>query len=381
MTTEIQQPTGSAPAMTSPGEPAVSPFARGFDQRLAAGAVEIESQRAIAEAQGKLVIAQRFPRDKNLAYSELMEACKLHAVADQAFYSYPRGGEKVNGATIRLAEEIARCWGNIEYGIRELSRAEGVSEMEAFAWDLQTNVVSSQKFSVRHLRDKTGGAKPLTDERDIYEITANFGARRLRARILAVIPKWLEKSAVDMCKKTLANKDAEKPITERVRAMIEFAAKYGVTPAHLETYLEKKLDAVIADDLADLQGVFMAIRDGQMKVSDYFGDTKPSAEKTDDQKAILAQAQSGNATKADPTKVEPKKNSKSAEEKPAAKDAEKQPDTAPETKPAEEQPPKAKETAPAAEAKPAAAPAQTTEPQQAAPAKSGAAEGQKEDLF
>ena len=42
-------------------------------------------------------------------------------------HAFPRAGETVSGPSIRLAEMLAAVWGNIEYGIRELSRKEGAS--------------------------------------------------------------------------------------------------------------------------------------------------------------------------------------------------------------------------------------------------------------
>ncbi|MEG7697727.1 hypothetical protein U2181_15285, partial [Listeria monocytogenes] len=89
---------------------------------------------------------------------------------------------------IRLAEVIARAMGNLEFGVKELARSQSVSEMQAFSWDLETNTRSSQNFQVRHERHTKQGVKPLTDPRDIYEATANEGGRRLRARLLAIIP-------------------------------------------------------------------------------------------------------------------------------------------------------------------------------------------------
>ena len=41
--------------------------------------------------------------------------------------------------------------------LRELSRRAGESEMEAYAWDLETNTMSSQKFTVKHIRDTRAG--------------------------------------------------------------------------------------------------------------------------------------------------------------------------------------------------------------------------------
>ena len=81
------------------------------------GTVAIEASRAIAEAQGKLVIAKRFPRNEITAYAKAMEACQRPTMAAKAFYSFPRGGQTVEGPTIRFAEELARCWGNIDLSL------------------------------------------------------------------------------------------------------------------------------------------------------------------------------------------------------------------------------------------------------------------------
>jgi hypothetical protein len=47
------------------------------------GTVAIEASRAIAEAQGKLVIAKRFPRDEVSAYAKAMEACQRPTMAQR----------------------------------------------------------------------------------------------------------------------------------------------------------------------------------------------------------------------------------------------------------------------------------------------------------
>lgn len=233
------------------------------------GAVSIESERAIAEAQGKLIIAKRFPRDEARAYSAVMAACSRPALAEVAMYAYPRGKQKVTGPSIRLAEELARCWGNMSYGLRELSRKEGVSEMEAFAWDEETNVRSLQQFTVRHIRDTTGGPVKLTDERDVYEITANNGARRLRARILAIIPPDIIEAAIAQCRKTV-EKGSDEPISDRIRKMVVAFSKFGVTADQVEARLGHKVDETTLDDLSDLNAIRNSLRDGATKVADWF---------------------------------------------------------------------------------------------------------------
>lgn len=251
---------------------AANPFQRASAaQHLSAGAVAIEQERAIAEAQGKLVIAKRFPRDQAAAFQNVMDACSRPGFAEEALYAYPRAGQTVTGPSIRMAEELARCWGNIDYGLRELSRRDGESEYDAYAWDMQTNTISSQKFTVRHIRDKQGGGKALTDERDIYEIGANMGARRMRARILAIMPGDLVDAAVARVRETLAGK-SEKPLADRIRDLVAAFAKLDVPVTLIEKRTGKKTDELTGEDLIDLRGIYKSLRDGMTAPSAWFGE-------------------------------------------------------------------------------------------------------------
>lgn len=239
------------------------------------GTVAIEASRAIAEAQGKLVIAKRFPRDEVASYARVMQACQRKTTAEKAFYSYNRGGSTVTGPTIRFAEELARCWGNIDYGIKELSQNDGASEMNAYAWDLETNAMSSQNFTNPHVREVGGKAKKLTSLRDIYEINANMGARRLRSRILAILPAYLVEDAITECRKTLAGKNDE-PLIDRVKRMVTQFEKFGVSQQQIEKRLKRKISTMTVDDFADYIGIYNALKEGASKAADWF-ETEPEA--------------------------------------------------------------------------------------------------------
>ena len=244
------------------------------------GTVAIEASRAIAEAQGKLVIAKRFPRDEVQAYNRVAQACQRKGIAEKAFYSYNRGGGTVSGPTIRFAEELARCWGNIDYGIKELSQDEGKSEMQAYAWDLETNAQSVQNFTNPHIREVGGKAKILTSQRDIYEINANMGARRLRSRILAILPADLVDMAINECKKTLAGINDE-PLIDRVKKMIVAFSKIGVTQEQIEKRLGRKVDSMTIDDFTDYIGIYNAIKQGESKIAEWFEAEKVASDLTD----------------------------------------------------------------------------------------------------
>lgn len=233
------------------------------------GTVAIEASRAVAEAQGKLVIAKRFPRDEVEAYNKAMQVCKLPTMAEKAFYSFPRGGQTVEGPTIRFAEELARCWGNIDYGIKELSQDKGKSEMQAYAWDLETNAQSVQNFTNPHIREVNGKMRTLTSQRDIYENNANMATRRLRSRILAILPAWFVEDAIAECKKTIAGQN-DIPLIERVKKMVVQFAKFGVTQEQIETRLKRKVNTMTVEDFTEYLGIFNAIKNGESKVSEWF---------------------------------------------------------------------------------------------------------------
>lgn len=251
------------------------------------GTVAIEASRAIAEAQGKLVIAKKFPRNEIAAYAKAMEACQRPTMAAKAFYSFPRGGQTVEGPTIRFAEELARCWGNINYGIKELSQDDGKSEMQAYAWDLETNAQSVQNFTNPHQREKTDKKtrtvvmENLTSQRDIYENNANMATRRLRSRILAILPSWFVEDAIEECKKTLAGQN-DTPLIDRVKKMVVQFAKLGVTQEQIERRLKKKIETMNADDFADFIGIYNAIKQGESKIADWFETEKIASDLTNE---------------------------------------------------------------------------------------------------
>ena len=267
-----------------------NPFAVAQDKHINEGAVSIESSRAIAEAQGKLLIAKRFPRNQVEAYQNAMNACKRPSLAEKAIYSYPKGGQTVSGPSIRLAEELARCWGNIDFGIKELSQKDGESEMQAYCWDTETNTISSQTFVVPHVIDTRTGQKKLTTTRDIYENNANMAGRRLRARILAVLPPDLVEDAVRECRKTLAGKN-DQPIEDRIKKMVMAFQKFGVKPETIEKRLGRPIDTMTTDDVSEFVGIFNSLKDGNSSVQDWF-DVKTNSDRA---KSLTEEIMGGSA--------------------------------------------------------------------------------------
>jgi hypothetical protein len=173
-----------------------------------------------------------------------------------------------------LAEVLAQNWGNLAFGITEVEQRDGESVVLAYCSDLETNVHQEKTFVVKHVRETKKGSYKLTDSRDVYELLANQGARRLRACILGIIPGDIVDAAVEQCEKTLAGKSSE-PIGDRARKMVAAFSELGVTKEMLEARLQHSMDAVTEPEIVGLQKIFRSIKDQFTKREDWF-ELKPA---------------------------------------------------------------------------------------------------------
>ncbi|PEK91436.1 hypothetical protein [Bacillus mycoides] len=256
-------------------------------------ATEAMVSRQAQEVQMAMYVAKNFPRDTYDAFQRIMKECERKLVAENAVYQYPKGGQKVQGPSIRLAEVIARNWGNIDYGIIELDQKDGESSMMAYAWDLETNTRQTKIFTVKHERKAKGKTNKLTDSRDVYELTANMGTRRMRACILGIIPGDIVDAAVQKCNDTLVNGQKE-PLEDRLRKALDaFKKEFGVTKEMIEDSLQLNVDAFTEHDFVKLGRIYTSIREGVGKKEDFF-DTKKTSPVKSNLEAQFQQTEGGN---------------------------------------------------------------------------------------
>ncbi|MER2000857.1 MAG: hypothetical protein ABS882_13880 [Lysinibacillus sp.] len=243
----------------------------GQPQFQGGGALAMASaSREMEEVKGQIFMAKQFPRNVFQAEQRVLDTCKRPALAQVAMYRYPRGGANVTGPSIRLAEAIAQNWGNLSYGIQELEQRDGESVAKAFCWDLETNVRQEKVFTVKHLRKAGGSIKKLDDPRDIYELVANNGSRRLRACILGVIPGDIIDKAIQQCTDTLAG-NSKGPLKDRVAKMLDgFKGTYRVTQEMIEAKFGYNADSFTEYDYVDLLNIANSLKDGMSKVEDWF---------------------------------------------------------------------------------------------------------------
>ena len=266
--------------------------------RQASQATMIEQSRAVAEVQAAVVLAAQRPRDIQRAVAEMRQSCQMFRLAERAFFRYSRGDQQVTGASIHLARELARCWGNIDYGIKELRRdvSDGVSEMLAFAWDMETNTRLETAFIVPHVRDTRWGRKELTDQRDIYENNANNAARRVRECIFGVLPPWLTEEAKDLCHKTIEKgvSGNGKTLQQSIADCVTAFEALRITRKQMEDKIGRPAAEWIDQDVAALRVIFGSLKRGEMTVEEEFGSPDipkpPPADADDFERAAAGQA-------------------------------------------------------------------------------------------
>jgi hypothetical protein len=273
-------------------EPSAGAMA-GFEGSAASGG-ELATQagtvaavaREEAELKAAIVLARSAPRDEAAAYTRIMKSCERPAFAEGALYRFPRGGQSVEGPSVDLAREMARCWGNIRYGLRIVTEDDDRVHIKGYAFDLETNncVEAEDKFAKLVMRknrqtNRTEWVKP--DERDLRELVNRRGAICVRNAILQLLPPDIVDDARDKVAETMkraASGEIKQDKAAAIRRMALAFSEHGVTTEMLTEYLGHELALVNEDELAKLRGIFKSLADGVSKREEYFNvGEKPAA--------------------------------------------------------------------------------------------------------
>lgn len=236
-----------------------------FSGELAPTAAAAEKQ---FEIQSAIVLAKRFPRDEDQAFQKLMKACNRSSFAEDAEYSFPRGGQPVKGPSVFLAREAARVWTNIRYGLTITRDDQNSRQIQAWAWDLETNTKISAEDDFRKLIFRRGKGWIEPDERDLRELTNRRGAILIRNCVLQILPKDLIEDALATCRETLRSNVAKDPDSARKKILVAFS-ELNVTAEMLAAYLGHPVAQSSPAEIADLRAVYKSISDGNTTWADY----------------------------------------------------------------------------------------------------------------
>jgi len=255
-------------------------------------ALRHQDSREDTQVLAMVTAAHRFPRDVVKAADRILNAFSRTTLAEVAEYAFARGGSNISGPSIRAAEAIAQQWTNLSNGWSELARSVGedgvgVSIVEAYCVDYESNSREAIKFVVRHWRDTKSGGYALRDERDIYELLANQAQRRKRACILASIPGDVIEMAMQQVAVTLKATADTSP--EGVKKLADTFGELGITREAIEKKIQRKLEAITPAQIVTLKRIYASLRDAMSEPKDWF-EVEPEAAPAAGLEAVRAAA-------------------------------------------------------------------------------------------
>jgi hypothetical protein len=229
------------------------------------------SAAAMAEVRLMMEFALAHPRVEENVMTRLSKVCKRPRFADKALYAFPRGNTTIVGASITLAQEMAKLWGNFVFGA-SITHDEGPKRtVRGFAKDLETNAKKELDITFDKLIYRKGKGWVEPDERDLLELTNRNGSKAARNCILGLLPWDLVDDAVGWCKATQGEQDAKDPDTAKKQLLLSFA-DLGVPGLEIVGYLNKPMEHWVPADITLMRTVYRTIRDGEKTWPDYVGD-------------------------------------------------------------------------------------------------------------
>ena len=219
-----------------------------------------------SEVDIQIATAKQYPRDIQGSLNNILTIATLNEkTAADCFYALRKGGEVIEGVSVRLAEIIAGSWGNLRVQTRIIGNDGKTITAQGVCLDLQTNYAASVEVK-RRITDKHG----RTYSEDMQVVTGNAAsAIAFRNAILKVVPKALTDSIVEEIRRVAIGKS--KDIETSRKNMVDYFGKLGVTKEQLLAYLKvSSMEDVDAKMVFELRGLANALKEGSTTLQESF---------------------------------------------------------------------------------------------------------------
>jgi hypothetical protein len=185
--------------------------------------------------------------------------------AENCFYALKRDGKVIRGASIRLAEIISNCYGNIRASARIIANDGKLVTAQGLCWDLENNVAYSVEVR-RKITNKDG--KPFSE--DMQVVTSNAAcAIAIRNAVFKCIPLALTSRVQDKIKQVMMGE--EKDFATIRKNAVDYFEKQGVGVKNILALFEKRtIEELTREDVFDLRGIATAIKDGDTTIEQAF---------------------------------------------------------------------------------------------------------------
>lgn len=251
------------------------------------------------EAEGAIIMAQRFPRSAPRCRVEILASCARPKFAELGVFAFPMGGETIEGPSVALAREMARVWGHIASGFRVLSTDIERCEihLQGFAIDYQTGARRFEESRVRAKvwRKKEGRWIDLLDEnertlagdreRQLALLIGRVASKLERNCIIRLMPADLVDESVEKCKATTDQLTTPETAAKAVEAM----ARLGITRGQIEARIGTAVERASKAQMAELVRIGKSIVARESTIEEWF-DEDPTERRAKRQESSSATA-------------------------------------------------------------------------------------------
>ena len=211
------------------------------------------------EIDAQIATAKTYPRDpREFIQDAIRWATEDPATAESCMYRLEKGGQVIEGPSVRLAEIAAQAYGNLRVASRLVAEQEKFVVVEAVAHDLEKNNAQRAEV-VASIWGKHGRYS-----QDLVQTTILAAqAKARRNAILAVIPgAWIRKIMIQV---EAVNEKTQEALGERVEKLLGWAeARMKIPRARILAALGKRsAEALTSDDLLTIRTGLEEIRDGR----------------------------------------------------------------------------------------------------------------------
>lgn len=210
----------------------------------------------------QVATAQKYKRDvKKVMDNILQYATDDKDFADTCFYSLKRDNKVIRGASVRFAELIANCYGNLRVQAKIIENDGRTVTAQGICWDLENNIAYSIEVK-RSIINKYG--EPFKE--DMVVITSNACCSiAMRNAIFKCVPLFITSKAQKGIEKIVMG--TEKDFQTKKKLAVEYFVNKGVSEKNILALFNKKtIDELDREDIFDLRGIANAINDGDTTI-------------------------------------------------------------------------------------------------------------------
>lgn len=228
-----------------------------------------------AELDMQITTAKAYPRTITTFIRTAVDLATLDTeTAESCIYALPRDGKMIEGPSVRLAEIIFSCYGNLRAGAQIIGNDGKKLISRGYCHDLETNVMVDMEVS-RRITDKHG--RPYSE--DMQVVTGNAAnAISFRNAIFKVIPMAITKGIIGKVRGVI--KGSIKDLSSRRLSALSYFEKLGIKKERVFDAINVKgIEDIGEEEIITLIGFKNALDNHEVSLTDCFPEKKPESVK------------------------------------------------------------------------------------------------------